>query len=150
MRGSASHCSTCIPATHPARGKIGAILAHAARWCLDHVGTVTQLHEVQARLAFLNEHYHRALHGLFGKRPSELWATAALHFVDEASSPSHSRPCAAPRARGRLAKGSDRVAREQPGPSAVAQVWCRIMVAVFELSAARSSHGGRTATAPAH
>src|SRR5262249_18465148 len=53
--------------------------------CLDHLGTMTQLHDVQARLlAFLDEHYHRAPHGgLFGKRPTDQWATAITRAVDE-------------------------------------------------------------------
>src|SRR4051794_22996374 len=54
--------------------------------CLDHLGTLTQLHDVHARLlAFLDEHYHRAPHGgLFGKYPVDVWATATLRPVDEA------------------------------------------------------------------
>ena len=53
--------------------------------CLDHIGTMTQLHDVQARLlAFLDEHYHRAPHGgLFGKHPAEVWDGAVTRTVDE-------------------------------------------------------------------
>jgi hypothetical protein len=53
--------------------------------CLDHIGTMTSLHDVQARLlAFLDEHYHRAAHGgLFGKQPAEVWASATLRSIDE-------------------------------------------------------------------
>jgi hypothetical protein len=53
--------------------------------CLDHLGTMTQLHDVQARLlAFLDEHYHQAPHGgLFGKSPAAVWAGATTRPVDE-------------------------------------------------------------------
>lgn len=54
--------------------------------CLDHLGTMSSLHEVQARLlAFLDEHYHQAPHGgLLGKTPAEVWAEARTRLVDEA------------------------------------------------------------------
>ncbi len=53
--------------------------------CLDHIGTMTSLHDVQARLlAFLDEHYHQAPHGgLLGKTPAEAWTGARLRPVDE-------------------------------------------------------------------
>jgi hypothetical protein len=53
--------------------------------CLDHLGTVTLLHDVQARLlAFLDEHYHRTPHGgLFGKTPAQAWEAASTRPVDE-------------------------------------------------------------------
>jgi hypothetical protein len=53
--------------------------------CLDHLGTMTSLHDVQARLvAFLDEHYHRAPHGgLFGKTPTDVWTGATTRPVDE-------------------------------------------------------------------
>jgi transposase InsO family protein len=45
--------------------------------CLDHIGTMASLHDVQVRLlAFVEEHYHRAPHaGLLGKSPGELIGT---------------------------------------------------------------------------
>jgi putative transposase len=45
--------------------------------CLDHIGTMASLHDVQVRLlAFVEEHYHRAPHaGLLGRSPGELIGT---------------------------------------------------------------------------
>jgi hypothetical protein len=53
--------------------------------CLDHIGTMTSLHDVQARLlAFLDAHYHEAPHGgLFGKPPADVWQGVRLRTVDE-------------------------------------------------------------------
>jgi hypothetical protein len=53
--------------------------------CLDHLGTMTSLHDVQARLlAFLDAHYHEAPHGgLFGKVPGDVWQGVRLRAVDE-------------------------------------------------------------------
>lgn len=61
--------------------------ARSAKAALDHLGTLTQLHDVQARLlAFLDEHYLRAPHGgLFGKLPAEVWATATTRPIDEST-----------------------------------------------------------------
>jgi transposase InsO family protein len=74
------------PYDAPARGKMERFWRTLREGCLDHLGTMTQLHDVQARLlAFLDEHYHPAPHGgLFGKPPAEVWATATLRAVDEA------------------------------------------------------------------
>lgn len=74
------------PYDAPARGKMERFWRTLREGCLDHLGTMTQLHDVQARLlAFLDEHYHPAPHGgLFGKPPAEAWATATLRAVDEA------------------------------------------------------------------
>src|ERR1044071_3812602 len=84
---SASRCSTRGRTYDaPARGKMERFWRTLREGCLDHLGTMTQLHDVQARLlAFLDEHYHPAPHGgLFGKPPAEVWATATLRAVDEA------------------------------------------------------------------
>lgn len=73
------------PGDAPARGKMERFWRTLRAGCLDHLGTMTSLHDVQARLlAFLDEHYHQAPHGgLFGKRPAEVWAGATLRAVDE-------------------------------------------------------------------
>jgi putative transposase len=73
------------PYDAPARGKMERFWRTLRAGCLDHLGTMTSLHDVQARLvAFLDEHYHRAPHGgLFGKMPSEAWASATTRPVDE-------------------------------------------------------------------
>jgi len=73
------------PYDAPARGKMERFWRTLREGCLDHLGTMTQLHDVQARLlAFLDQHYHRAPHGgLFGKHPADAWATATTRPVDE-------------------------------------------------------------------
>lgn len=73
------------PGDAPARGKMERFWRTLRQGCLDHLGTLTQLHDVQARLlAFLDAHYHRTPHGgLFGKHPAEVWADATVRVVDE-------------------------------------------------------------------
>lgn len=73
------------PGDAPARGKMERFWRTLRQGCLDHLGTMTHLHDVQARLlAFLDEHYHRAPHGgLFGRKPAEVWADATTRAVDE-------------------------------------------------------------------
>jgi len=73
------------PYDAPARGKMERFWRSLREGCLDHLGTMTSLHDVQARLlAFLDEHYHRSPHGgLFGKAPAEVWSGATTRLVDE-------------------------------------------------------------------
>ncbi|MCW5808641.1 MAG: DDE-type integrase/transposase/recombinase, partial [Deltaproteobacteria bacterium] len=73
------------PYDAPARGKMERFWRTLREGCLDHLGTMTSLHDVQARLlAFLDEHYHRAPHGgLFGKTPAQVWAGAKTRLLDE-------------------------------------------------------------------
>ena len=73
------------PGDAPARGKMERFWRTLRQGCLDHLGTMTSLHDVQARLcAFLDAHYHEAPHGgLFGKSPMDLWQGARLRVVDE-------------------------------------------------------------------
>jgi transposase InsO family protein len=73
------------PGDAPARGKMERFWRSLRQGCLDHLGTMTSLHDVQARLyAFLDEHYHRTPHGgLFGKTPAEAWAGATTRALDE-------------------------------------------------------------------
>jgi transposase InsO family protein len=73
------------PYDAPARGKMERFWRTLREGCLDHLGTMTSLHDVQARLlAFLDEHYHQTPHGgLFGKSPADVWSTATLRIVDE-------------------------------------------------------------------
>jgi putative transposase len=73
------------PYDAPARGKMERFWRTLRAGCLDHLGGLTSLHDVQVRLgAFLDEHYHRAPHGgLYGKPPSEAWADATCRAVDE-------------------------------------------------------------------
>ena len=73
------------PGDAPARGKMERFWRTLRQGCLDHLGSMTTLHDVQARLlAFLDEHYHRAPHGgLFGKHPAAVWDTASTRAIDE-------------------------------------------------------------------
>lgn len=73
------------PGDAPARGKMERFWRTLRAGCLDHLGTLTSLHDVQARLlAFLDEHYHRAPHGgLFGGTPAQAWTRAVTRAVDE-------------------------------------------------------------------
>ena len=68
-----------------ARGKMERFWRTLRAGCLDHLGAVASLHDVQVRLgAFLDEHYHRAPHaGLMGQFPTDAWAGAQCRAVDE-------------------------------------------------------------------
>jgi putative transposase len=68
-----------------ARGKMERFWRTLREGCLDHVGTVNSLHDVQVRLlAFVDEHYHRAPHGgLMGRTPAESWDERELRPVTE-------------------------------------------------------------------
>ena len=67
----------------PARGKIERFWRTLRQGCLDFLGHVTSLHEVNVRLlAFLDQHYHGAPHGgLMGRAPATVYAPA--HGVGE-------------------------------------------------------------------
>ena len=73
------------PYDAPARGKMERFWRSLRAGCIDHLGTMTSLHDVQARLlAFLDEHYHRAPHGgLFGRTPAQVWVNPVTRPVDE-------------------------------------------------------------------
>lgn len=64
-----------------ARGKMERFWRTLRQGCLDHLGSVTSLHDVQVRLgAFLDQHYHLAPHaGLMGKTPAEVWDASERH-----------------------------------------------------------------------
>lgn len=71
-----------------ARGKMERFWRTLREGCVDFVGSLTSLHDVNVRLlAFLDQHYHRAPHaGLFGKTPASVFtggATAAGGDFDE-------------------------------------------------------------------
>jgi transposase InsO family protein len=61
-----------------ARGKMERLWGTLRRGCLDHIGSVTSLHDVNVRLwAFVDQHYHRAPHaGLMGRTPASVWRAA--------------------------------------------------------------------------
>jgi transposase InsO family protein len=62
----------------PARGKIERFWRTLRQGCLDFLGPVASLHDVNVRLlAFLDQHYHRAPHGgLMGQTPASVYAPA--------------------------------------------------------------------------
>jgi putative transposase len=66
------------PGDAPARGKMERFWRTLREGCLDYVGSVTSLHDVQVRLAaFLDQHYHVAPHAsLMGRSPRSVWSAA--------------------------------------------------------------------------
>jgi transposase InsO family protein len=64
------------PYDAPARGKMERFWRTLREGCLDHLGSMTSLHDVEVRLyAFLDEHYHRAPHAsLMGRAPGSVFA----------------------------------------------------------------------------
>ena len=64
------------PYDAPARGKMERFWRTLREGCLDHLGAMGSLHDVEVRLyAFLDEHYHRAPHAsLMGRAPGTVFA----------------------------------------------------------------------------
>jgi len=64
------------PYDAPARGKMERFWRTLREGCLDHLGSLASLHEVEVRLyAFLDQHYHRAPHAsLMGRSPGTVFA----------------------------------------------------------------------------
>jgi hypothetical protein len=80
------------PGDAQTRGKMERFWRTLRESCLDHLGAMTSLHDVQARLlVLLDEHYHRAPHGgLFGastRLVDELALADRAHHADPASRP---------------------------------------------------------------
>jgi transposase InsO family protein len=67
------------PRDPEARGKMERVWRTLREGCLDHLGAVTSLHDVNVRLwAWLDQHYHHAPHGsLFGQTPAQVYHAAA-------------------------------------------------------------------------
>lgn len=63
------------PYDAPARGKMERFWRTLRAGCLDHLGQMSSLHEVNVRLyAFVDQHYHRAPHAsLLGRTPEAVW-----------------------------------------------------------------------------
>ena len=81
------------PYDAPARGKMERFWRTLREGCLDQLGAMSSLHEVNVRLyAFLDQHYHRAPHaGLLGRAPGQVWRErAAERPADAMTMP----PCA--------------------------------------------------------
>lgn len=59
-----------------ARGKMERFWRTLREGCLDHLGSLSSLHDIEVRLyAFLDEHYHRAPHAsLMGRSPGVVFA----------------------------------------------------------------------------
>lgn len=68
-----------------ARGKMERFWRTLREGCLDFLGELSTLHDVQVRLlAFVDTHYHHAPHaGLMGQTPAKLWATRAMKPMAE-------------------------------------------------------------------
>lgn len=68
-----------------ARGKMERFWRTLREGCLDFLGELSTVHDVQVRLlAFLDAHYHHAPHaGLMGKTPAKLWATRTTRPLTE-------------------------------------------------------------------
>ena len=66
------------PYDAPARGKMERFWRTLREGCLDFLGSLTSLHDVNVRLwAFLDEHYHKAPHAsLLGRSPARVYDTA--------------------------------------------------------------------------
>lgn len=75
------------PYDAPARGKMERFWRTLRTGVLDHLGSVTSLHDINARLlAFVDEHYHRAPHaGLLGQTPESVYSDAPrpVDYFDE-------------------------------------------------------------------
>jgi putative transposase len=77
------------PADPQARAKMERFWGTLRRGCLDHLGSVGSLHDINTRMwAFLDQHYHRAPHaGLMGRTPASVWEEAAAQRVEELDEP---------------------------------------------------------------
>jgi putative transposase len=66
------------PYSPEARGKMERFWRTLREGMLDHMGSLTSLHDVNVRLwAFLDQHYHQAPHaGLLGRSPHSVWQGA--------------------------------------------------------------------------
>ncbi len=75
------------PYDAPARGKIERFWKTLRAGCLDFLGTLSSLHDVNVRLwAFLDQHYHRAAHAaLLGRSPAAAYhgAERTIDALDE-------------------------------------------------------------------
>ncbi|MAG55623.1 MAG: transposase [Planctomycetes bacterium] len=76
------------PYDAPARGKMERFWRTLREGCLDFVGSLTSLHDLNVRLwAYLDEHYHKAPHAsLLGRSPAQVYEegrTGAIDDLDE-------------------------------------------------------------------
>jgi hypothetical protein len=68
-----------------ARAKMERFWGTLRRGCVDFLGNVASLHDVNVRLwAFVDQHYNRAPHaGLLGRSPESVWAEGEASRVDD-------------------------------------------------------------------
>jgi transposase InsO family protein len=66
------------PRDPEARGKIERFFRTLREGCLDFIGNVSTLHDVNVRIhAWIDEHYHKTPHaGLMGRSPAKVWKDA--------------------------------------------------------------------------
>jgi putative transposase len=69
-----------------ARGKMERFWRSMRQGCLDHIGPMGSLHDIQVRLsAWLSERYHKREHSsLVGRSPGKVWADRKLRRINEA------------------------------------------------------------------
>jgi putative transposase len=96
------------PYDAPARGKMERFWRTLRAGCLDHLGAMSSLHEVNVRLyAFVDQHYHRAPHAsLLGRAPDEVWRARAAERPDDALDDAAIREALTVRNRRRVRKPS--------------------------------------------
>lgn len=70
-----------------ARGKMERFWRSLREGCMDHLGRMGSLHDIQVRLsAWLSERYHKREHAsLLGRSPGKAWAERRLRRIDEDS-----------------------------------------------------------------
>lgn len=91
-----------------ARGKMERFWRTLRQGCLDHLGQMASLHEVNVRLyAFVDQHYHRAPHAsLMGRAPAAVWRARATERPADALDDAALRAALTVRERRRVRKDS--------------------------------------------
>jgi putative transposase len=73
------------PYDAPARGKMERFWRTLREGCLDHIGELASLHDLNVRLwAWLDQHYHAAPHAsLFGQTPAQVFEATPLSVEED-------------------------------------------------------------------
>ena len=108
-----------------ARGKMERFWRSLRQGCLDHLGSLSSLHEVQVRLfAFVDQHYHNAPHaGLMGVCPGQVFAQGMDNRLrdpdrllsEQQAAPGPDGPGAPPRQPGQRGVGPGPAVGDRPG-----------------------------------